>query len=135
MWSHHFELNQVSQRPHIYEEGAVELPAGSTCLHMAVALMCHPQVEFLLGASNHSFVEYRNTSGQTAEDMISLLPPLYQAEYNKLFESWKRKQAANAEGGDVQETASTSISRASDTLRTGLLRVCRRSSIVAVLFH
>jgi len=138
MYLHYFHMNQTTFRSHIYEMGALEVPAGSTCLHVAVALMRHPQLEYILKYANHSFVAYKNGSGQTARSMISLLPSLERAEITELFESWEQKQAAHAvqltqEEGDARKTASTSVSRASDTMRTGFCECARAHRLLLCL--
>jgi outer membrane biosynthesis protein TonB len=49
-----------------------EVPGGSTCLHVAVALKRIRCVQYLLQVGDESFVNYPNAVGQSARDMVVL---------------------------------------------------------------
>ena len=72
--SHHAAMNQTSSGEKKFPRDK-PIPAGSTCLHVAVACRQLETVQFLLSIGEESFVQFPNTEGKTARDMIATHVP------------------------------------------------------------
>ena len=72
------------------------VPASSTCLHVAVAHQRLKAVNFLLSNSDDSFVNYKNSQNETAEDMIDSMGPEDKELFQRAFDQGRTMRAQRA---------------------------------------